>query len=69
MILLLDRMKYKQKTVLLGCVVLLPFIMTQCFLFRDLYDGVMFTRRERMGIEYVRPLMNLLRDVQRHRGC
>ncbi|MEK7234723.1 MAG: PAS domain-containing protein [Elusimicrobiota bacterium] len=67
-ILLLDRMKYKQKTVLLGCVVLLPFIMTQCFLFRDLYDGVMFTRRERMGIEYVRPLMNLLRDVQRHRG-
>jgi len=66
--LLLGRMKYKQKAILLGVVVLIPLIVTTSFLISDIYERITFVRQERMGIEYGRPLMQLLQDMQQHRA-
>ncbi|HAZ09279.1 MAG TPA: hypothetical protein DCZ01_12350, partial [Elusimicrobia bacterium] len=65
---LLDRLKYGQKAILMGLMILIPLIVTQYLLFSEINKIIAFTRKERIGIEYCRPLMKLLRDLQLHRG-
>jgi len=65
---LINRLSYSRKFLLIGLVILLPLSVTLYFLLSGINREIEFTRKERMGIEYILELRKLLEDVPQHRG-
>ena len=58
-----------QKLALLGAVFLLPLVIVIYVLVSSVHSlGIATARHELLGVEYGRPLLRLLRDLQRLRG-
>src|SRR3954453_20268630 len=58
-----------QKLALLGAVFLLPLIVVTGALISSVHSlGIATARHELLGVEYGRPLLELLRNLQRLRG-
>jgi len=65
---LINRLTYSRKFLLIGLVILLPLSVTMYSLLSGINRKIEFTRKERMGIEYILELRKLLEDVPQHRG-
>jgi methyl-accepting chemotaxis protein len=62
-------LKVWQKLVVMGAVCMLPFAAITWRMVSSIDElGVEFARQEIRGLEYYRPLLTLLKDLQQHRG-
>jgi hypothetical protein len=64
---LMNRLKYPQKFLLVGLLLVLPLgIVMRQFLMQINYD-IEFSYKEQLGLEYHTPLVQFMRGVQMHR--
>lgn len=65
---LMNRLRYIYKILLIGCLFFVPFIGLTYMLIADINKSIAFSGKERLGVMYISPLMNVIQDVQKHRG-
>ncbi|MEK7700014.1 MAG: methyl-accepting chemotaxis protein [Planctomycetota bacterium] len=65
---LMNRLRYIYKILLIGCVFFVPFIGLTYMQISDIFKNVDFSSKERLGVEYISPVMKVMQDIQRHRG-
>jgi methyl-accepting chemotaxis protein len=65
---LMNRLKYPQKFGLIGALCLIPIIVMMILLLTEIDKNITFAENERSGVEYYKPLKDLLVGVQLHRG-
>lgn len=65
---LINRLKYSQKFLLVGIVCLLPLLVALILLINRLNDQIVFSAKERLGLEYCITLRQMIDDLQQHRG-
>lgn len=63
---LMNRLKYLQKFGLIGLLCLMPIVISMYFLLTEIEKNIIFTEKERAGIEYYKPLKNFMGGVQQH---
>ena len=64
----MNRLKYGQKFVFIGCFILLLFGLSLYFLLNDFNKEIRFAEQERAGVQYVEHIRLLLEPLQEHRG-
>ena len=62
---LMNRLKYPQKFGLIGLVFCLPLVLVLFLLFSEIKKEIDFTQNQKYGIQYLRPLNELFKDVSR----
>ncbi len=67
-ILLMVRLKFPQKMVVIGSLVFLPLITFLYLLISEVNIAVDFAEKERQGVQYGQSVIGLLHDIQQHRG-
>ncbi len=65
---LMNQLKYPQKFILVGLVMIVPLILVLGRFIDQSNQEVDFSSKERLGLAYHAPLVKFLRDVQRHWG-
>lgn len=66
----LKHLKVRQKLLLLGAALVIPFAIVSFALVKSIYElQIDFARQERLGVEYHAPLLTLLADLQRLRAA
>src|SRR5579859_506665 len=63
---LMNRLKYHQKFLLVGFMLVLPLAVVMKAYLQNVYDTQMFTEKERLGLQYVQPLADFVHDLQEH---
>lgn len=66
--LLLNQLGYPRKLALIGLIFLLPFFFSGYLLLSGINADIAFAKRELAGFQSLKPLKNLLRAAQEHRG-
>jgi len=67
--LLLNNLKYGRKFTLIGIIILLPFTIALYLLVSELNTGIEFAQKERIGVTYNMLLVDILKEMQKHRGA
>lgn len=62
------RLRFSRKLVLVSTTFLLPLIVAGYIAMSDIHTQREFSRKERLGVELIAPLTQLLQVTQRHRG-
>src|SRR4030067_1731720 len=65
---LFNNLKYGQIFALIGLIILLPFAIILYQRLSELNEGIEFVKKERMGVTYNMLLMDIMPDIQKHRG-
>ncbi|MDB6061423.1 MAG: hypothetical protein JWM78_1526 [Verrucomicrobiaceae bacterium] len=65
---LMGRLKISVKFGLVSLIFLLPLVLTETLLVSNIQTQIAFTKKERLGIEYIVATEKLLKDIQQHRG-
>ncbi|GIM46657.1 hypothetical protein DNHGIG_22060 [Collibacillus ludicampi] len=65
---LMNRLKYIQKFLLIGTIMVIPIAILIYFLNSEVNQGIDFATKERQGISYLTPVKNLTKDIQEHRA-
>lgn len=65
---LMGRLRYLYKFALIGIVFLIPIVMLTVLLFDKIDEDISFIERERMGVEYIAAVRQLLEHIPQHRG-
>ncbi|MFN8453866.1 MAG: methyl-accepting chemotaxis protein [Anaerolineae bacterium] len=68
-ILLLNRLTYSQKIIVIAAVFIVPMVMLTYQLAAHLETDINLTRQELRGNDYLRPTLGLFQHVQQHRGA
>ena len=66
--LLFGRLKYKNKFLLVGSLLLVPAIILALSIFKETYEDYRFTQQELTGVHFLEPLARIVFLVQRHNG-
>jgi methyl-accepting chemotaxis protein len=65
----MKHLKVWQKMLVMGGILMLPFALVTYGMVSSINSlGVEFAQQEQRGVQYYRPLVKLLRNVQQHRG-
>jgi signal transduction histidine kinase/CheY-like chemotaxis protein len=64
----MNRLKYPQKFLLIGFLLALPLALVLNQFLLQANKDIDFALREQIGLEYIRPVVKLLQDVEQHRG-
>src|SRR5258708_3774256 len=65
---LMNRLKYPQKFILVGLLLLLPLLLVLTQFIQQSSRNIEFSSKEQIGLAYNAPLVTFLRDVQQHWG-
>ena len=65
---LMGQLKYPQKFLIVGLLLLLPLIIALLYLLDNYNQDIEFASREQLGIEYVTPLAHFLQEVEKHQA-
>src|SRR5258708_9166047 len=65
---LMNRLKYPQKFLLIGLLLLLPLLLVLTKFIQQSSRNIEFSTKEQVGLAYNAPLVTFLRDVQQHWG-
>jgi methyl-accepting chemotaxis protein len=65
---LANRLQYRQKFALFAAIFSIPVGLMLFLLISEMDKGIGFARKEKIGIEYHRPVIRLLTDIQQHAG-
>ncbi|WP_176560363.1 methyl-accepting chemotaxis protein [Brevibacillus dissolubilis] len=66
--LFMNRMRFRNKFVFIGCLLLVLIFTMLYTLFTDISESIEFTRKEQMGVTYTQAVKEVLQAVQMHRG-
>jgi signal transduction histidine kinase/DNA-binding response OmpR family regulator len=67
-VLILNRLRYPQKFLLITALFALPLGVVMFFFMRVVQHDIEFSQHEKMGVEYIRPLDDVVQHVQQHRA-
>ncbi|MBL8154823.1 MAG: response regulator [Anaerolineae bacterium] len=62
----MSRLKYPQKFMLVGLLMLIPLLLVMTQFLSKINEDIDFAAKERIGLIYNAPLLNLIQHVQRH---
>ncbi len=65
---ILNRLRYPQKFLLITALFALPLGVVMAFFMSVVEHDIEFSRREKMGVEYIRPLDDVVQHIQQHRA-
>lgn len=65
---LMSRLKYAQKFILLSVILLIPLAVLLVSLLTQLNKDIQFVKNERAGVEYIKSIFPVVLQVQQHRG-
>jgi diguanylate cyclase (GGDEF)-like protein/PAS domain S-box-containing protein len=65
---LLNNLKYPIKFMVIGTLLVIPFIMIFYLLITNIYDETQSAKKQRVGIQYIYHFANLLEELEHHRG-
>jgi signal transduction histidine kinase/CheY-like chemotaxis protein len=67
-VLVLNRLRYPQKFLLITALFALPLGVVMVFFLRVVQHDIEFSQHEKIGVEYIRPLDDVVQHVQQHRA-
>ena len=67
-IVLMSRLKYAQKFVLLSLLLIAPLILLLSLLLSEMQKDIRFNKKEQAGVNYIERLFPIILDIQQHRG-
>jgi len=67
-VLILNRLRYPQKFLLITALFALPLGVVMSFFMSVVEHDIEFSRRENMGVDYIRPLDSVVQHIQQHRA-
>jgi methyl-accepting chemotaxis protein len=65
---LMQRLRLLPKFVLVTCIFTVPLMLVTGLLFHELDKSIAFTKREQIGVGYIRQVQDLIRITQQHRA-
>ncbi len=64
----MNRLSYSRKMMLISAIFILPLLLTLHLLITEMNQGIELAEKERLGIEYIQPLRQLMQHLPQHRG-
>ncbi len=67
-VMLMNRLSYSRKMVVISAIFILPLLLTLHLLITEMNQGIELAEKERNGIEYIKPLRQIMQHLPQHRG-
>lgn len=66
--LLMNRLTYSRKLLLISVIFIVPLLITLYLLISELNASIAVAEKERLGVEYIKPLRQIVEHLPQHRG-
>jgi methyl-accepting chemotaxis protein len=66
--LLMNRLKYSQKILLISVIFITPLLITLYLLVSEMNTDIAIAEKERLGVEFIKPLRQVVEHLPQHRG-